>query len=101
MSPFVGKEINDQYRAFRRHGPIIGVRPSLSFGDATQSKIVKVQERPAAGVGGPTYTRGMSESLMRHADRLRPFVERAHGFSGWMAYVENRKLGPDHPWDYM
>ncbi len=41
------------------------------------------------------------DTLDQARERLRPYVERAQGFSGWMAYVENRPLGPGHPWDYL
>jgi SAM-dependent methyltransferase len=34
-------------------------------------------------------------------ERLRPFVEKAHGFSGWMAETKVRRLGAPPPWDYM
>jgi len=33
-------------------------------------------------------------------EKLRPFVERAQGFSGWMLDVKVRQLGPPAPWDY-
>jgi hypothetical protein len=33
-------------------------------------------------------------------DKLRPFVERAEGFSGWMLDVKVRQPGPPAPWDY-
>src|SRR5438874_6019280 len=42
-----------------------------------------------------------ADAIQSAREQLRPYVERAKSFSGWMAYVENRKLGPDHPWDYM
>ncbi len=33
-------------------------------------------------------------------ERLRPYVERARGFSGWVFDYEARRLGPDKPWSY-
>lgn len=34
-------------------------------------------------------------------ERLRPYVEAARGFSGWMVNVRAKVLGGDSPWDYM
>jgi SAM-dependent methyltransferase len=42
-----------------------------------------------------------AESLDQARERLRPYVERARAFTGWMAYVHSRPLGSRHPWDYM
>ena len=33
-------------------------------------------------------------------ERLRPFEERARGFSGWSFDLGERALGPPRPWDY-
>jgi hypothetical protein len=33
-------------------------------------------------------------------ERLRPYVERAREFTGWMPDVRTRRLGPRQPWDY-
>jgi hypothetical protein len=41
------------------------------------------------------------ESIDQARDRLRPYVERAKAFSGWMPGVRTRQLGPRQPWDYM
>ncbi len=43
----------------------------------------------------------MSESLAQARERLRPYVEKAKGFSGWMPDVRQTRLGPPPPWDYM
>ena len=43
----------------------------------------------------------VAETLEQARERLRPYVERAAGFTGWTAYVHNRPLGPRHPWEYM
>lgn len=42
-----------------------------------------------------------TETLDQARERLRPYVERAKAFTGWTAYVHNRPLGPQQPWDYM
>jgi SAM-dependent methyltransferase len=34
-------------------------------------------------------------------ERLRPYVERARSFSGWMLDVKVRRLGEGPPWDYL
>jgi Methyltransferase domain len=41
------------------------------------------------------------ESLDQARERLRPYVERAKAFTGWMPDVHTRPLGPRQPWDYM
>ena len=41
-----------------------------------------------------------SESREAAVERLRPFQERARGFSGWKFGVDARHLGPPLPWDY-
>lgn len=41
-----------------------------------------------------------SESREATVERLRPFAERARGFSGWKFGVDARHLGPPLPWDY-
>jgi hypothetical protein len=40
-------------------------------------------------------------ALRAARERLRPSVERARGFSGWMAPVHSRVVGERRPWDYM
>lgn len=40
-------------------------------------------------------------ALQQARERLRPYVERAAGFTGWSAYVHSRPLGTPRPWDYM
>jgi len=42
-----------------------------------------------------------TETLDQARERLRPYIERAAGFTGWTAYVHSRPLGPPHPWEYM
>jgi len=42
----------------------------------------------------------MTGHLDQARDRLRPYAERARGFSGWMMDVKVRRLGPAAPWDY-
>ena len=42
-----------------------------------------------------------TQTLDGARERLRPYVERAASFKGWMAHVHSRPLGPGHPWDYM
>ena len=41
------------------------------------------------------------ETLDQARERLRPYVERAAGFSGWIALPETKLLSPPIPWDYM
>jgi SAM-dependent methyltransferase len=41
-----------------------------------------------------------SESREAALARLRPWVERAEGFSGWSFDLEERRLGPALPWSY-
>jgi SAM-dependent methyltransferase len=41
-----------------------------------------------------------AETLDQARERLRPYVERARGFSGWM-FEEPTTLDPPEPWDYM
>ena len=41
-----------------------------------------------------------SESREAAIERLRPFAERADGFSGWTFDFEPRHLGPPLPWSY-
>jgi len=41
------------------------------------------------------------KTLAEARERLRPYVKKAKGFTGWMAYVHSRRLGPERPWDYM
>jgi hypothetical protein len=40
-------------------------------------------------------------ALQAARERLRPHVEGARGFSGWMAPVHARVVGERRPWDYM
>jgi SAM-dependent methyltransferase len=40
------------------------------------------------------------ESIDHARERLRPYVERANAFTGWMPGVRTRPLGPRQPWDY-
>ena|SRR5688572_8876287 len=42
-----------------------------------------------------------AETLDAARERLRPYVERSYGFSGWMPTVATRVLGAGIPWDYM
>jgi SAM-dependent methyltransferase len=41
------------------------------------------------------------ESVDEARERLRPHVERAEAFTGWMPDVHTRPLGPRQSWDYM
>jgi hypothetical protein len=41
-----------------------------------------------------------AETLEQARQRLRPYVERASVFTGWMPDVHSRPLGPRLPWDY-
>ena len=34
-------------------------------------------------------------------ERLRPYIARARGFSGWSFDIHPKPLGEPHPWDYM
>ena len=43
----------------------------------------------------------MNESRLAAArERLRPYVERSIGFSGWILPTAPTRLGPPQPWDY-
>jgi SAM-dependent methyltransferase len=41
-----------------------------------------------------------AETLEQARERLRPYVERAQTFTGWMPDVPFRPLGTTQPWDY-
>jgi SAM-dependent methyltransferase len=41
------------------------------------------------------------ETLNAVRERLRPYVERSRGFSGWTPGVQQRRLGAPRPWNYM
>jgi SAM-dependent methyltransferase len=41
-----------------------------------------------------------AETLEQARERLRPYVERARTFTGWMPNVPFRALGATQPWDY-
>jgi SAM-dependent methyltransferase len=43
-------------------------------------------------------TSATERDLLR--ERLRPYVERARHFSGWVFDYTSRRLGPDKPWSY-
>ncbi len=43
----------------------------------------------------------MTEYLDEARQRLRPYVDKAQGFSGWMPDVRQTRLGPPPPWNYM
>ena len=42
-----------------------------------------------------------ADTLDTARERLRPHVERAQHFTGWLALPTPRPLGPDKPWDYI
>ena len=44
---------------------------------------------------------GNPETIDDARRRLRPYVERARGFTGWNSPVQFRPIGASHPWDYL
>ena len=49
----------------------------------------------------PNLRHVSSTSAESARERLRPFVERARAFSGWMPDARTRRLGQETPWDYV